>query len=65
MECENAGAFAVSIECLPHSVAGIITETLNIPVIGIGAGLHCDGQACHPGYDWTLLSTLSRNCKEM
>ena len=45
MECENAGAFAVSIECLPHSVAGIITETLNIPVIGIGAGLHCDGQA--------------------
>ncbi len=45
MECENAGAFAISIECLPHSVAGIITETLKIPVIGIGAGLHCDGQA--------------------
>lgn len=45
MECENAGAFAVSIECLPHGVASIITETLKIPVIGIGAGLHCDGQA--------------------
>lgn len=45
MECENAGAFAISIECLPHSVASIITETLNIPVIGIGAGVRCDGQA--------------------
>jgi len=45
IECENAGAFALSIECLPPSVAGIITETLKIPVIGIGAGLHCDGQA--------------------
>lgn len=45
IECENAGAFALSIECLPDRVAGIITETLNIPVIGIGAGLHCDGQA--------------------
>jgi 3-methyl-2-oxobutanoate hydroxymethyltransferase len=45
LECENAGAFAISVECLPQSIASIITETLKIPVIGIGAGLHCDGQA--------------------
>jgi 3-methyl-2-oxobutanoate hydroxymethyltransferase len=45
IECEKAGAFALSIECLPPHVAEIITDTLKIPVIGIGAGLHCDGQA--------------------
>lgn len=45
IECEKAGAFAVDLECVPDRVAKIITETLGIPVIGIGAGINCDGQA--------------------
>ncbi len=45
IECEKAGAFAVSVECVPDRVTRIITETLKIPVIGIGAGINCDGQA--------------------
>lgn len=45
LECEKAGAFAISVECVPDRVARIITETLSIPVIGIGAGINCDGQA--------------------
>ncbi len=45
VECEKAGAFAVSVECVPDRVTRIITETLKIPVIGIGAGVNCDGQA--------------------
>ena len=36
---EAAGAFAVVLECVPESVAGWITEQVNIPVIGIGAGV--------------------------
>ncbi len=45
IDCEKAGAFAVDLECVPDRVAKIITETLGIPVIGIGAGINCDGQA--------------------
>ena len=45
LECEKAGAFAVSVECMPDKVARIISQTLRIPVIGIGAGINCDGQA--------------------
>ena len=41
---EAAGAFAVVLECIPLDLAGEITATLSIPTIGIGAGLHCDGQ---------------------
>jgi len=41
---EKAGAFSVLLEAVPPEVGKIITETLNIPVIGIGAGIHCDGQ---------------------
>lgn len=40
----EAGAFAVLIECVPDRVAGLITEKLDVPTIGIGAGLDCDGQ---------------------
>jgi len=43
-DVERAGAFSVVIECVPAEVARIITEKLKIPTIGIGAGLHCDGQ---------------------
>jgi 3-methyl-2-oxobutanoate hydroxymethyltransferase len=41
---EEAGAFAVVLECIPAEVAREITRRLAIPTIGIGAGPGCDGQ---------------------
>jgi 3-methyl-2-oxobutanoate hydroxymethyltransferase len=41
---QDAGAFAVVLELMTSSLAELITERLHIPTIGIGAGLHCDGQ---------------------
>ncbi|MBA7693324.1 3-methyl-2-oxobutanoate hydroxymethyltransferase [subsurface metagenome] len=41
---EKAGAFALLLEAIPPEVGKIITDTLKIPVIGIGAGMHTDGQ---------------------
>lgn len=41
---EEAGAFAIVLECIPFKLAKIITEKLSIPTIGIGAGNSCDGQ---------------------
>jgi 3-methyl-2-oxobutanoate hydroxymethyltransferase len=41
---EEAGIFALVLECVPEELAQIITETCTIPVIGIGAGRFCDGQ---------------------
>jgi 3-methyl-2-oxobutanoate hydroxymethyltransferase len=41
---EQAGCFAIVLEAIPDRVAQIITERLQIPTIGIGAGSHCDGQ---------------------
>jgi len=41
---EEAGAFAVVLEGMPADLAMEITERLKIPTIGIGAGVHCDGQ---------------------
>ena len=41
---QAAGAFAVVLEKVPMGLAGRITETLDIPTIGIGAGAACDGQ---------------------
>lgn len=43
-EAQNAGAFAVLLECVPKELGKKITDDLNVPVIGIGAGKHCDGQ---------------------
>lgn len=41
---EEAGAFAVVLECIPRGIAKTITAELSIPTIGIGAGPDCDGQ---------------------
>ena len=41
---EAAGAFAVVLEKVPMGLAARITQRLTIPTIGIGAGVHCDGQ---------------------
>jgi len=40
----QAGAFSVLLECIPGTIAKKITETLEVPTIGIGAGADCDGQ---------------------
>ena len=41
---EKAGAFALLVEAVPPEVGKIITETVKIPVLGIGAGMYTDGQ---------------------
>lgn len=41
---EEAGVFAVVLECVPAPLAALISERLSIPTIGIGAGAGCDGQ---------------------
>lgn len=41
---EEAGAFAVVLECVPEKLATLISESIQIPTIGIGAGAGCDGQ---------------------
>ena len=43
-EVEAAGAFAVTLECIPSELAAEITAALKIPTIGIGAGPVCDAQ---------------------
>jgi len=41
---EKAGAFAILLEAVPPEVGKIITETCNVPILGIGAGMYVDGQ---------------------
>ncbi|WP_042457781.1 3-methyl-2-oxobutanoate hydroxymethyltransferase [Neobacillus dielmonensis] len=43
-KCEQAGAFAVVLECVSKQLAEEVAKSLVIPVIGIGAGVHVDGQ---------------------
>ena len=41
---EEAGAFAIVLECIPAPLSRLITRRISIPTIGIGAGPDCDGQ---------------------
>lgn len=41
---EEAGAFSIVLECIPEKLAELITKSISIPTIGIGAGNKCDGQ---------------------
>lgn len=44
LEYERLGAFSLVLECVPSEIAARITQSLSIPVIGIGAGVDLDGQ---------------------
>ena len=44
LQLEEAGAFSVLLEAVPAPIAKMVTERLTVPTIGIGAGIHCDGQ---------------------
>ncbi len=41
---EAAGVFSIVLEGIPYKLAKIITESVSVPTIGIGAGKYCDGQ---------------------
>lgn len=41
---QDAGAFAIVLECIPRNIANKITREVAVPTIGIGAGADCDGQ---------------------
>jgi len=41
---QEAGAFAVVLECVPAALGKLVSERLSVPTIGIGAGPYCDGQ---------------------
>jgi 3-methyl-2-oxobutanoate hydroxymethyltransferase len=41
---EALGCFSIVLECVPSALGARITQALTIPTIGVGAGIHCDGQ---------------------
>jgi 3-methyl-2-oxobutanoate hydroxymethyltransferase len=44
MELDKCSVFSIVLECVPESLAKRMTERVKAPTIGIGAGIHCDGQ---------------------
>ncbi|PWI57097.1 3-methyl-2-oxobutanoate hydroxymethyltransferase [Sulfoacidibacillus thermotolerans] len=44
LQLQQAGAFMVVLECIPSALGALVTESLDIPTIGIGAGENCSGQ---------------------
>ena len=44
MLLQESGVFAIVLECVKSEIAKLITQKLNIPTIGIGSSVHCDGQ---------------------
>ncbi|MFA6129724.1 MAG: 3-methyl-2-oxobutanoate hydroxymethyltransferase [Candidatus Omnitrophota bacterium] len=44
IELEKRKCFAIVLECVPDKISGLISSKIKIPTIGIGAGVHCDGQ---------------------
>jgi 3-methyl-2-oxobutanoate hydroxymethyltransferase len=56
---EQAGAFAVVLEGIPRDLAGMVTDTIGVPTIGIGAGPDCDAQVLII-YDLIGVSTHTR-----
>lgn len=59
LELQKAGAGMLVLECVPASLAKIISTQLSIPVIGIGAGVECDGQVLVL-YDMLNIGTSKR-----
>ena len=53
---ESLGASVLVLECIPSDLAKTISEKLTIPTIGIGAGVHCDGQVL-VSYDMLGITT--------
>jgi 3-methyl-2-oxobutanoate hydroxymethyltransferase len=58
---EAAGAFAIVLELVPSTLAATITQTLTIPVIGIGAGVDCDAQVLV----WTDLMGITKKAPKL
>ncbi len=62
---QDAGVFAIVLETIPLELAKLVSEKLDIPTIGIGAGLYCDGQVLvfHDllGYDQDFKPKFVRN----
>ena len=44
LSVEEAGAFAIILECVPDQISSIVSKSLHIPTISYGAGASCDGQ---------------------
>lgn len=42
--CDKSGCFSIVLECVPESLGKAITDSISVPTIGIGAGIHCNGQ---------------------
>lgn len=59
---QDAGCFAVVLECVPGPVAAAATSALRIPTIGIGAGSFCSGQVCWQPFPILLIHVNLEMC---